>query len=114
MSAPTARELVEAVDAALANVRRHCGAGAHAWLLVEEDDEAVIVTVRDEGPGIAPGRLEQAVDEGRLGVAQSIRGRIRDVGGTVTITSVPGDGTEVELRVPRAEVPVRPSERSLS
>ena len=34
-------------------------------------------------------------------VAQSIRGRIRDLGGTVTISSGAGGGTEVEIRVPR-------------
>ncbi len=107
LPAGAAGELAEAVGAALANVRRHGGADARAWLLAEEDDEAVTVTVRDDGPGIAAGRLEEALAEGRLGVAQSIRGRIRDLGGTVAITSVPGQGTEVELRVPRAGVPVR-------
>jgi signal transduction histidine kinase len=97
-----AGELSAAVGAALANVRRHCGADARAWLLVEDDREAVTVTVRDEGPGMAPGRLTQAAAEGRLGVARSIRGRLRDVGGTASIVSAPGQGTEVELRVPRS------------
>jgi signal transduction histidine kinase len=49
---------------------------------------------------MAPGRLDEAAADGRLGVAQSIRGRIRDLGGTTTIVSSPGLGTEVELRVP--------------
>ncbi len=57
-------------------------AAASAWLLVEDEPDAVTVTVRDDGPGIAPGRLEQAAAEGRLGVAQSIRGRVEDLGGT--------------------------------
>jgi signal transduction histidine kinase len=62
----------------------------------------VTVTIRDDGPGIAPGRLAAAATAGRLGVAQSIRGRVRDLGGTVHISSTPGEGTEVELRIPRA------------
>lgn len=103
-----ARELAAAVGAALDNVRRHCGDGARAWVLVEDEDTAVTVTIRDDGPGIAPGRLAAAATAGRLGVAQSIRGRVRDLGGTVHISSEPGEGTEIELRVPR---PAEHSER---
>jgi hypothetical protein len=68
---------------------------------VEDEPDAVLVTVRDDGPGIAEGRLEAAAAEGRLGVAQSIRGRLRDLGGGVELFSVPGQGTEVELRLPK-------------
>ncbi|GHE50815.1 histidine kinase [Streptomyces longispororuber] len=96
-----ARELAAAVGAALDNVRRHAGPGARAWILVEDEPDAVVVTVRDDGPGIPEGRLAQAEGEGRLGVALSIRGRLRDIGGTAELISVPGQGTEVELRVPR-------------
>ncbi|WP_369217419.1 MacS family sensor histidine kinase [Streptomyces flavofungini] len=96
-----ARELAAAVGAALDNVRGHAGPGAHAWILVEDEPDEVIVTVRDDGPGIPEGRLAEAEGEGRLGVAQSIRGRLRDIGGTAELISVPGQGTEVELRVPR-------------
>jgi len=95
-----ARELAAAVGSALDNVRRHAGPGARAWVLVEDEDDAVTVSVRDDGVGFAPGRLAEAEAAGRLGVAQAIRGRIADLGGTVTITSAPGQGTEVEIRVP--------------
>ncbi|MFC6075454.1 ATP-binding protein [Microbispora bryophytorum] len=78
---------------------RHCPDGARAWILAEEDGGAVVVTVRDDGPGIAEGRLEQAAREGRMGVARSIRGRVTDLGGTVAITSS-WTGTEIELSVP--------------
>ncbi|MFJ9027224.1 MacS family sensor histidine kinase [Streptomyces sp. NPDC102274] len=98
-----AEELAAAVSAALDNVRRHAGTDAHAWILVEEWPDEVIVTVRDDGPGIPEGRLAQAEGEGRLGVALSIRGRLRDLGGTAELISVPGQGTEVELKVPRGE-----------
>ncbi|MFG2646479.1 MacS family sensor histidine kinase [Streptomyces sp. NPDC048436] len=96
-----ARELAAAVGAALDNVHRHAGPDAGAWILVEDEPDAVIVTVRDDGPGIPEGRLAEAEGEGRLGVALSIRGRLRDIGGTAELISVPGQGTEVELRVPR-------------
>ncbi|MEU3981888.1 DUF5931 domain-containing protein [Streptomyces sp. NPDC026672] len=97
----TARELAAAVGAALDNVRRHAGADARAWILVEDEPDTVVVTVRDDGPGIPEGRLAQAEGEGRLGVALSIRGRLRDLGGGAELISVPGQGTEVELTVPK-------------
>lgn len=97
-----ARELAAAVGAALDNVREHAGNGARAWILVEDWPDEIIVTVRDDGPGIPEGRLAQAEGEGRLGVALSIRGRLRDIGGTAELISVPGQGTEVELKVPKA------------
>ncbi|MFG3263212.1 MULTISPECIES: MacS family sensor histidine kinase [Streptomyces] len=99
-----ARELAAAVGAALDNVREHAGEQARAWILVEDEPDAVIVTVRDDGPGIAAGRLAQAEGEGRLGVAQSIRGRLRDLGGGAELVSTPGQGTEVELTVPKQQV----------
>ncbi|WP_262402100.1 ATP-binding protein [Actinomadura sp. CNU-125] len=70
-------------------------------MLLEDGGDEVIVSVRDDGPGMPDGRLEQAAADGRLGVAQSIRGRVRDLGGTTLITSAPGDGTEIEMTVPR-------------
>ncbi len=100
MLAPAAAtELAAAVSAALDNVRVHAGENAQAWILVEDWPDEVIVTVRDDGPGIPDGRLAQAEGEGRMGVALSIRGRLRDLGGTAEVISVPGQGTEVELKV---------------
>ncbi|MER6107780.1 MacS family sensor histidine kinase [Streptomyces hirsutus] len=96
-----ARELAAAVGAALDNVREHAGPDARAWILVEDEPDEVIVTVRDDGPGIPEGRLAQAEGEGRLGVALSIRGRLRDLGGSAELISVPGQGTEVELKAPK-------------
>ncbi|MFD9094143.1 MacS family sensor histidine kinase [Streptomyces collinus] len=102
-----ARELAAAVGAALDNVRAHAGPDARAWILVEDEPDGIVVTVRDDGPGIPEGRLAQAEGEGRLGVAQSIRGRLRDLGGSAELISVPGQGTEVELKVPKGAARAR-------
>ena len=100
LPAAAVAELVAVVAACLDNIARHVGDDAPAWVLVEDLGDRVVVSVRDEGPGIAEGRLEAAAAEGRLGVSQSIRGRIADLGGTAELSTGPG-GTEWELTVPR-------------
>jgi signal transduction histidine kinase len=96
-----AQELLLAVRAGLDNVRQHCPDETRAWILIEDEPGEVTVTLRDDGPGFAPGRLSEAVEAGRLGVAKSIVGRVEELGGTVRLESAPGEGTAVELRVPR-------------
>jgi signal transduction histidine kinase len=96
-----ADELASAMRAALDNVQRHCGEQTRAWVLVEDEPGQVTVTIRDDGPGVPAGRLAEAAAAGRLGVSHSIRGRLRDLGGSATFRSAPGEGTEVELRLPR-------------
>ncbi len=93
-------EVVAVVGACLDNVRRHVGEDAPAWVLLEDLGDHVEVSVRDEGPGIPEGRLATAEADGRLGVAESIRGRIRDLGGEARL-STGSFGTEWEFVVPR-------------
>jgi signal transduction histidine kinase len=101
LPAPVVAELVSLVREALQNVERHAGQQANAWVLVEDLGNAVVVSVRDDGRGIPSGRLEAAEAEGRLGVARSIRGRAGELGGTITLETSPGSGTEWEVRVPK-------------
>ena len=101
LPADTARELVLALRAGLDNVRRHCPAGTRAWILIDDEPGQVTLTLRDDGPGFAAGRLSEAAEAGRLGIAKSMLGRVRELGGTARIESAPGEGTEVEFRIPR-------------
>ena len=100
LPAEVAAELVAVVAACLDNVVQHVGPHARAWVLVEGLPDRVEVSVRDEGLGIPEGRLAAAEAAGRLGVSQSIRGRIGDLGGRARLTTGP-EGTEWELVVPR-------------
>jgi signal transduction histidine kinase len=97
----TVWETAAAVREAIDNVRKHCGEQARAWVLVDDEGTEVSVTIRDDGPGMPPERLAEAAAEGRLGVSHAITGRMRDIGGSADISSTPGAGTEVRLRVPR-------------
>jgi signal transduction histidine kinase len=64
---------------------------------VEVTDEALAVFVRDRGAGFD----RAAVPSDRRGLAESIEGRLERAGGRATVTSAPGEGTEVELQLPR-------------
>lgn len=86
--------LIGATRAALDNVAAHAGTG-RAELVIGQRDEAVVVLIVDGGRGFDPA----AVGPDRLGLRESIDGRIRAVGGTARVWS--GDeGTTVMLRVP--------------
>ena len=101
LPAAAVHELLAVVGSCLDNVRTHVGEDAAAWVALEDRGEDVVLTVRDDGPGIAPGRLDVARDEGRLGVSESIQGRVTDLGGTAELVSAPGQGTEWEVTVPK-------------
>jgi signal transduction histidine kinase len=105
MPAETATEVVAAVESCLSNVRHHVGRDADAWVLLEALEDEWVVSVRDDGPGIPDGRLAESAAEGRLGVQQSVVGRMNDLGGAATLHSAPGQGTEWELVVPRRRSP---------
>jgi signal transduction histidine kinase len=102
LSAAVATEVDAAVANALDNVVAHAGAEARAFVLLEDLDDSVVVSIRDDGPGIPAGRLEEAVDEGRAGVSKSIVGRMHWLGGRARLSTGTGRGTEWELTIPRS------------
>ncbi|HVV09076.1 MacS family sensor histidine kinase [Amycolatopsis sp.] len=93
-------ELVSVVREALSNVDKHAGPAAKAWVLLEDLGTEVVITVRDDGPGIPEGRLDDAEAQGHLGIARSMRGRVLELGGTITLDTSQRRGTEWEVRVP--------------
>ncbi|MGW0326469.1 MacS family sensor histidine kinase [Nocardia sp. NPDC003183] len=97
-----AQEIAAAVNTALSNVSLHAGADAKAYVLLEDTGDGLVVSVRDDGVGIATGRLEAAEAEGRMGVSRSIVGRIEALGGSAELLTEGADlGTEWEFRIPR-------------
>jgi signal transduction histidine kinase len=89
------RAIVLAAREAMANAAKFSGREEIA-VYAEVDDE-VNVYVRDRGVGFD----REAVAGDRRGIAESIEGRMRRAGGAATVTSAPGEGTEVELSLPR-------------
>ncbi|HLU64178.1 MAG TPA: ATP-binding protein [Protaetiibacter sp.] len=92
----TADALRRALEQCLVNVTRHAGV-TEAFVSVTASDDRLSVTVVDEGVGFDP----DAVPADRLGLSESIRGRIERLGGEVRVWSRPGAGTSVYLAVPR-------------
>jgi signal transduction histidine kinase len=90
------RALVAAGREAVVNAALHAQVET-IDVFLEADADAIELFVRDRGVGFDP----DAVGKDRHGVAESIRGRVERAGGTALVRSAPGEGTEVELRVPR-------------
>jgi signal transduction histidine kinase len=109
LPATDVEELVALAREALVNTARHGGPEAKSWILVEDLGEEVVLTIRDDGPGVDDEQLAHAESAGRMGVSRSIRGRVAELGGTLTLGTGPGQGTEWQVRLARpAAVTVRP------
>ncbi len=80
----------------LENVRRHSGV-TEAHVTITDDDTTVRAMVTDAGVGF---NLDD-IDSARLGLKESVIGRLREVGGSARLFSSPGAGTTVVLEVPR-------------
>ena len=83
---------------AMTNAAKHSTADEIS-VYAEAGPETVAVFVRDRGVGFDPG----TVAGDRRGISESIEARMARAGGTATIFSQPGQGTEVELTLPRGD-----------
>ncbi|HVM33951.1 MAG TPA: ATP-binding protein [Actinomycetota bacterium] len=90
-------EIAAATRQALDNVVEHAAAGS-ATVFAEEEDGVVSITVRDDGRGFAYDE-DHLRATGKAGMLKSMKGRIEDLGGTMSVSSAPGRGTEIEFRL---------------
>jgi two-component system, NarL family, sensor kinase len=67
---------------------------------VRDDDGDMVLEVRDDGRGMAPGRPAEALRAGHIGLASS-RERVEAVGGSLELESAPGEGVSICVRLPR-------------
>ena len=88
--------VVAAAREALVNAAKHSGSAEISVYAEVEEQRTVTVFVRDRGVGFDTAHI----GEDRRGLAESIRGRMVRHGGEALVTSTPGEGTEVELRMP--------------
>ena len=91
--------LVLAAREAVVNAAKHAGV-AEVSVYAEVEPGSVAIFVRDRGKGFDPG----LVPADRHGLADSIRGRMERNGGELRLRTAPGEGTEVQLHMPRVTV----------
>ena len=94
--------LVAALREAAHNAARHAGV-RDVSVYVEVEVDKVTAFVRDRGKGFDLGKVEP----GRLGVRESIMGRMARHGGKAEVHSTIGEGTEIVLEAPRAKAEAR-------
>jgi len=95
--------IVRVAQSALANVVQHSDAENAAVTLTYLDDE-VIVDVVDDGHGFDPhSQRSEPARPGGFGLA-AMDSRIRELGGTLTLESEPGEGTAIAARLPIGDV----------
>ncbi|AXK32955.1 ATP-binding protein [Streptomyces armeniacus] len=89
---------IQAAREAMVNAAKYGGESGTVQVFAEVEGRTVFVSVRDRGPGFDL----DAVPDDRMGVRESVIGRMERNGGTARIRSTPGEGTEVELEMERA------------
>jgi signal transduction histidine kinase len=100
------REILRIVQEGLVNVRKHSGA-RHALVRLGANPEKWSLTMEDDGRGFSfGGRYNQdQLEEAGKG-PMIIKERVRLIAGQLTVESNPGQGTRLEISVPRnGEVP---------
>jgi len=88
--------LLLAAREAIVNAVRHSGA-ATVSVYLEVESQRVSIFVRDRGRGFDP----TEVADDRRGIAGSIVDRLDRAGGRGEVRTTPGEGTEVEMSLPR-------------
>ncbi len=86
------RAIIAATGESLTNAARHSGTDRIS-VYSEVGRDATDVWISDHGVGFDP----TAVAGDRHGIAESILGRMESKGGTATVSSAPGEGTEIHL-----------------
>ncbi|MET9957509.1 PspC domain-containing protein [Streptomyces sp. NPDC006326] len=89
---------VQAAREAMVNAAKYGGEAGAVQVYAEVEGQTVFVSVRDHGPGFDI----DAVPDDRMGVRESIIGRMQRNGGTALLRPAPDGGTVVELEMERA------------
>ena len=96
-------QLLRIAQEGLTNIRKHAGASS-VWISLDQDSRGLKMTVKDDGQGthlMPPGNQQNGNGSRGLSI---MRERAESLDGTLTITSTPGQGTEVSVNLPAEKV----------
>lgn len=108
------QDLQQVLTNVLLNARDAVDEGGNIWISVAEDNEQVVIRVRDDGRGISEDMITRIFDplvttkrgQGGTGLGLAISRRlIHACDGDITVASVPGSGAEFSITLPRVERP---------
>jgi signal transduction histidine kinase len=94
------RQLLRILQEALANVRKHAKATQVRVVVEQKADNLLSLQVSDDGAGFDPG-ASPGSPGGRFGL-KTMAERAASIGATLAVSSRPGEGTAVEVTLPRA------------
>lgn len=88
--------LLRILQEALANIARH-SEGTHVAIKLDSDGDEVTMVVKDNGKGFSPDEVTRGIG------LHSMHERAESLGGSMELTSAPGEGTSISVRIHRVE-----------
>jgi signal transduction histidine kinase len=96
-----ALQLLRIIQEALTNVRKHAGPPGQVWVRLAVDDDQFSASIEDNGTGFEPAQV--AGSEAQHFGLQVMQQRAARNGGHLEILSTPGQGTRVQVKLPRSQ-----------
>jgi signal transduction histidine kinase len=94
ISAMAEIQLLRIIQEAVTNVRRHAEA-THVFVSIVEDDDHLLISIRDDGKGFNPDETR----DGNLGL-RIMNERAASIGGEIDIKTQTDQGTEMKIKIP--------------
>lgn len=105
MHAEASFALFRMVQESLNNIAKHAQA-SHVDVILDDTDDEIVLTIRDDGIGIAPDRLTDVMTHGLRGM----RERATYLGGSVRIVNAKSGGTVISATIPKTPMNLRAEE----
>jgi two-component system NarL family sensor kinase len=90
--------LYRAAQEGVRNVLKHADATT-VTIAIDQARDVIVLSVRDDGRGFDEAELRRRRDAGHVGLSM-LEDRVREAGGTLSVSGHPGHGTEMRVELP--------------